>query len=234
MPPGSATASVPGRSRRPAGWSGTSGGTATRRRRRWSSSSSTARCRCSSRASGSGTGRRRSTSCRRAIRSCRSSSTSPSRSSSPSRVARTSRAVEGGAPEAVYPRGGRAVGAAARGRRRHVPVASRGGRRAGDRAHRPPGLDVYPVVLEDRPAQPPPLPLAAGRPACAVGDPAVRPGHRRDGEAGRAALVRGVGRLRPAGRAAHPGRARDPLRSGRGRRRRDRGTRGRERLDRTT
>ena len=85
--------------------------------------------------------------------------------------------------------------------RRHLRVADRQrrGPRAG--AHRSAAVDLHPVVLEDRPAQPAALPDPARGPPRAVGDPGVRAGDGRHAQAGGAAVLRGLDRLRRVRRA---------------------------------
>ena len=126
-------------------------------------------------------------------------------------------------------RGGRA-GAARRGgaalerdpprehRRLRVDDQQRDRARAG--AHRSAAVDVYAVVLEDRPAQPAALSHAAGRRSRAVGDPGVRSGDGGDAQARGAAVVRGVDRLRRVRRAPRARRARSGAHAGERRRRR--------------
>ena len=75
----------------------------------------------------------------------------------------------------------------------------RRGPRAGP--HRSAAVDLHPVVLEDRSAQPAALSHPAGRSPRPVGDPAVRPGDGRHAEAGGAAVLRGLDRLRRLRRA---------------------------------
>ena len=79
-------------------------------------------------------------------------------------------------------------------RRLRLADRKRGRARAG--AHRPAAVDVHAVVLEDRPAQPAALPDLARGHARAVGDPGVRARDGRHAQARRAAVVRGVDRLR--------------------------------------
>ena len=79
---------------------------------------------------------------------------------------------------------------------RRVRLADRKRGRARAGAHRPAAVDVHAVVLEDRPAQPAALPDAARGHARPVGDPGVRARDGRHAQARRAAVVRGVDRLR--------------------------------------
>ena len=84
----------------------------------------------------------------------------------------------------------------------HLRVADRQRRRPRAGAHRSAAVDLHPVVLEDRSAQPAALSHPAGRPPRAVGDPGVRPGDGRHAQAGGAAVLRGLDRLRRLRRAA--------------------------------
>ena len=74
-------------------------------------------------------------------------------------------------------------------------LAARGKRRPGTGAHRPAPVHLYPVVLEDRPAQPAALPDAARRRPRAVGDSRVRSRDGRDAQARGPARLRGVAGL---------------------------------------
>ena len=133
----------------------------------------------------------------------------------------------------LYRRGDRALGGAARAGRRRLRVAARERRRARDRAHRPAALDLHAVVLEDRPAQPLPLPVAARGSACAVGDPRVRRGDGGDRRsASRRCRTRRGSTTSVAGAHLSRWRARRAARAARAERRRHRRARGRARRSR--
>ena len=103
-------------------------------------------------------------------------------------------------------------------RRRGPAAARRRARpRARARAHRPDAELLHAVVLEDRPAQPAALPLAARRSARAVRDPRLRRGDRRRRPALGAARLGGVRRLPARGHDAVARRARGRPAPARGR-----------------